>query len=200
MFGAEDGTPVTRFRFYQNASLVFDGDDYLGGVFDVPTVNTKYRAVLDLDRRLTGTKQSTSSTTEYTFASAAGQGSVLPENWYCDAGDTGCRVLPVVTARVALPTTLNGRLPAGRSTVTVTASRIQNAAAGTITSAGLRIRAAGHGWQTVALTKTANGTYTGVVDNTGLGGADVDVKLTAADSPGNSFTQTVLKAYTVAAP
>jgi hypothetical protein len=198
IFGAEDGLPVTRFRFYKNNKLVSDDDDYLGGLFDVPTAKTKYRAVLDVDRRLTGQVQSTRSHTEYRFTSAAGQGRKLPANWYCDAGDSGCRVLPVVTAKVALPTTLNGRLPAGKSTVTVSASRIQKASAGTITKAGLEIRVPGYGWVTVPLKKSANGVYRGEVDNTDFAGADVDVHVTAADSAGNAFDQTVLKAYTVA--
>lgn len=199
LFGAEDGIPVARFRFYKNDKLVADDDDFVGGVFDVPAAKAEYRAVLDVDRRLTGTLQSTRSHTEYGFTSASGQGRKLPADWFCDAGDTGCRVLPVVTAKLALPTTLNGRLPAGRSTVTVKASRVQKASAGTIKSAGLEIRVPGYGWETVKLKRTANGVYTGVIDNTEFAGADVDVRLAAADTAGGSFTQTVLKAYTVAA-
>lgn len=196
LFGAEDGLPVARFRFYRNATLVSDQDDYLGGLFTVPAAKAEYRAVLDVDRRLQDPTLSTRSNTELTFSSAAGQGPKLPAGWYCDDGDD-CRVLPLLQARVALPTDLNGRLPAGRSTVTVTAARVQNATAAAVTSAGLEIRAAGWGWEPVPLTALGGGKYRGTIDNSTISGP-VDVRLTAADAGGSGYRQTVLRAYTVA--
>jgi hypothetical protein len=200
IFAAEDGLPVARFRFYQNGTLVSDQDDWLGGIFDVPSATTTYKAVLDIDRRLTLAQQSTRSNTVLTFKSAAGQGAPLPADWFCDASDTGtgCRVLPLVQAKVSLPTTLSGRLPATKVKVTVRVSRVQNAATGTIASAGLEVRPAGWFWEPVALKATGNGTYTGVIDSTGFDGSDVDVRISGADTAGNSVVQTVLKAYTVA--
>jgi hypothetical protein len=202
IYGASDGVAVSRFRFFRNGELVSDQDDRLGGSFSVPSATATYRAVLDVDRRLTGARLASRSTTEVTFRSAAGQGGQLPTDWWCDTGDagpaTGCRVLPVVTARAVLPTNLRGEMPAGPGTVTVGVSRQQNAGTGRAASAGLEIRYPGWSWQTVPLTAAADGTWTGVIDSSGDAGQVVDVRVHGADPAGNSYTSTILKAYTVA--
>jgi hypothetical protein len=195
IFAAPDELPVARFRLYRNGTLLSDEDDALGGDVTVPAGKATYKAVLDVDRRQQAPAQSTRSHTELTFVSAAGAGPKLPGTWYCDGDD--CRVLPLVQARVALPTDLQGRLPASRSKVTVTVAQAQLAATSPATSATLEVRAPGDLWTAVSLRALGNGTYEGVVDNRGLDGADVDVRVTGADRAGSSFTQTVLKAYTV---
>jgi hypothetical protein len=199
IFGAEDGIPVARFRFYRDGVLVSDQDDYLGGLFDVPAATATYRAVLDVDRRLSAPRQSTRTHTELTFASASGAGPAAPDDWYCDAGDgTGCRILPVLQARAALPTDRQGRLPAGRSTVTVTLARIQGAGPAPVTSATLEVRPAGYPWTTLDLTPIGGGRYRGVVDNSDLEGTDVDLRVGGTDAGGSAVNQTILHAYTVA--
>jgi len=198
IFGAEDGLPVARFRLYRNGKLVSDEDDSLDGVFSVAAGKATYTAVADVDRRLSAPAQSTRSHTELTFTSAKGTGRKLPDTWYC-AGHH-CRVLPILQARLALATDLHGRLPVGRSTVTVTAAQVQQAATSPITSASLAFRPAGYPWQTVALRAVGGGRYQGVIDNVDeLAGTDVDVRLAAADKAGSTFNQTVLHAYTVSA-
>ena len=42
------------------------------------------------------------------------------------------------------------------------------------------------------------GEFTGQLDNSELAGSDVDVRISARDAGGSRFTETVLKAYTVA--
>jgi hypothetical protein len=198
---ANDALPVARFRFYKNGKLVSDQDDYLGGLFDVPAASATYKAVLDIDRRLQLPNQSTRSHTELTFASAKGKGGKVPASWLCDLGTTSkdCTMLPILQAKLALPTSLSGTLPAGPSKVTVTVAQIQHATTSPITSAGLEIRPAGGDWTTVKLTSAGAGKYTGVIDNTGLDGRPVDVRVGGADKAGSKVTQTVLRAYTVAA-
>lgn len=195
IFGSEDGLPVARFRFYRNAKLVSDRDDYLGGLFAVSRHKATYKAVLDVDRRLMEPAQSTRSRTELTFSSAKNKGKNLPKSWYCDGSH--CRVLPVVQARVALPTDLQGRLPARRSTVTVVVAAAQGSAKSPVTRAGLEIRPAGWFWSPVRLTSIGGGRYQGVVDNRELEGSAVDVRLSAADKAGSTFSQTTLRAYSV---
>jgi hypothetical protein len=196
MFGAEDGLPVARFRFYRNGKLVSDQDDMLGGAFGVSRAKATYRAVLEVDRRLQDPTQSTRTKTELTFVSARNAGKKLPSSWYCD-GDA-CRVLPIVQARLSLPLSLDGTLPAGKSTVTVSVAQVQAAAKSPVTSAGLEVRPSGSGWSTVKLTSIGGGKYRGVVDNTEFAGVNVDVRFSGADKAGSKFTQTVVRAYTVA--
>jgi hypothetical protein len=197
IFGAEDGLPVARFRFYKNGKQVSDQDDMLGGSFTVPAGKATYKAVLDVDRRLVEPVQSTRTRTEFTFKSAKNTGKKLPENFYCE-GDN-CRVLPIVQARLSLPLSINGTLPAGKSTVTVSVAQAQGATKSAITAAGLEIRPAGWPWTTVKLTSIGGGKYQGVVDNTDtFPGSAVDVRVSGADKAGSSFLQTVVRAYTVA--
>jgi hypothetical protein len=197
LFAALDGLPVARFRFYKNSTLLFDQDDYLGAEVAVPTTKATYKAILDVDLRLQKANQSTRSHTELTFKSAQG-GPKMPSDWYCDVA-TACNVLPIVQAKVALPTSLSGTLPLKKkSAVTVTVSQIQGATKSGITSAGLEIRPAGYDWITVKLKAAGGGKYTGTIDNADYAGSDVDVRISGADKAGSSFQQTVLGAYTVA--
>ena len=198
--GAADGLPVARFRFYKNNKLVSDEDDSLGGVFDVAAGKATYKGVLDVDRRLLDPNQSTRSHTELTFTSAKGKGGKLPSSWFCDLGPaTSCAVLPILQAKLSLPVGRNGTLPAKKSTVTVTVDQIQHATSSPITSAGLEIRPPGYDWTPVKLKSAGGGTYLGVVDNAGLEGQFVDVRVRGADKAGSRVTQTVLRAYTVTA-
>jgi hypothetical protein len=163
-----------------------------------PTGKTKYRAVIDVDRRLVNPLQSTISQTDLTFTSSATSDAKLAKSWDCYLG-SGCRVLPIVQAKLALPTDLNGRLPVGKSTVTVTVAPIQGARASASTSATLKIRPPGLDWRTVKLTSVGGGKYTGTINNTAaLAGLNIDVLFTGADKAGSTFKQTVLRAYTVA--
>ncbi|HST85013.1 MAG TPA: hypothetical protein VLL08_24960 [Kineosporiaceae bacterium] len=196
IFGAEDGLPVARFRFYKNGKRVSDEDDRLGGSFTVPAGKATYKAVLDVDRRLVEPVQSTRTKTELTFKSAKNTGKKLSDNFYCE-GDN-CRVLPIVQARLSLPLDINGTLPAGKSTVTVSVAQVQGATKAAITKAGLEIRPAGWGWSTVKLTSIGGGKYQGVIDNTDFAGALVDVRFSGADKAGSSYLQTVVRAFTVA--
>jgi maltose-binding protein MalE len=107
-------------------------------------------------------------------------------------------VLPVLTARVHLATDLNGSVPAGKSTVTVSAGRIQHARASALKSVKLRVRFAGKNWTTIKLTATGTGRYTGTLDSTGFAGQSADLLLQATDKGGSSFEQTTLRAYSVA--
>ena len=197
IFGAEDALPVARFRFYRNGKLVSDQDDMLGLAIKVPAAKATYKAVLDVDRRLQDPIQSTRTSTELTFVSARNAGRKLPSSWFCDGAN--CRVLPIVQARLGLPTALNGTLPVGKSTLTVTVAQVQKASTSPITKATLEIRPAGYGWSTVKLKALGGGKYQGVVDTTEFAGSNVDVRFGGSDKAGSSYRQTVLRAFTTVA-
>jgi hypothetical protein len=114
------------------------------------------------------------------------------------ASSFNCRVLPVLTARLKLPTGPEGSLPAGSSTVTVNVGRVQHAAASALKSVKLQVRFAGREWTTVKLTATKAGQYTGTLNNTSFTGRTADLLLQATDKGGSSFEQTTLRAYVVA--
>ncbi|MGI3783536.1 MAG: hypothetical protein ACRYG2_22455, partial [Janthinobacterium lividum] len=198
LFGAADGLPVARFRLYRGSTLLTDEDDAFGAQVDVPAAASTYRAVLDVDRRLSDPVLSTRTQTEWTFRSARNAGPAVPKGWFCDTGQDGCRTLPVVQARVKLPTDLQGQLPAGRSTVVVLAGQAQGSARSVVTSATLEVRGQGDDWQTVPLKSTGAGRYTAVVDNAEYSGTVVDVRVSTADQAGGTFRQTTLRAYRVA--
>ncbi len=194
----QDGIPTTEARAYRNGTLIQDTTGVRGADVPVPATQADYKLVYDVDRRLQDPNLSTRSQTQYTFSSASGQGAKLPAGWYCPAGDaTSCRVLPILTAQVGLPLALNGTLPKGKSTLTVTVGRLPGAVRSTVSSATLQLRPAGDAWKSVRLTKVAGGKYQGVFDNTAFAGRAVDVKVTAKDAAGSGFQQTVLRAYSV---
>lgn len=194
---AEDGVPVTRFRLYRNDALMADVNDYRGQYFDVPKKKSTYRVVFDVDRRMVDPVQSTRTKTELTFRSREDVGKKLPSKWECAIAED-CLVLPIVQAQLSLPLGINGTLPAGKSTVTVTVAQVQNATKSPITSAGLEIRPVGGAWKPVKLTSIGGGKYQGVVNNAGLSGTQVDVRYSGADQAGSRAKHTVLRAYTVA--
>ena len=198
LFGAADGLPVARFRLYRGSTLVTDEDDATGALVEVPSAAATYRAVLDVDRRLSDPALSTQTRTEWSFRSGHGSGPAVPKGWYCDSGQDGCRTLPVVQARVKLPTDLQGRLPSGRSTVVVLAGRAQGAGTSGITATTLDVRGQGYDWQTVPLTRTGTGRYSAVLDNADYAGTLVDLRVSTKDQAGSTFTQTTLHAYRVA--
>lgn len=194
---AEDGVPVTRFRLYRNGTLMADVNDYRGQEFGVPRKKSTYRVVFDVDRRMIDPVQSIRTKTELTFRSREDVGKKLPSKWDCEIAED-CRVLPIVQAQLSLPLGINGTLPAGKSTVTVSVAQVQNATKSPITSADLEIRPVGGTWKSVKLTSIGGGKYQGVVNNVGLNGTQVDVRYSGADKAGSKAKHTVLRAYTVA--
>ncbi len=196
LMGDDSGPPVARFQLYRNGKRISDEKNTTGGSFTVPAGKATYKVVLDVDRRLMKPAQSTKSRTELTFSSAKGAGPALPPKSFCDGAN--CRVLPIVQAGLSLPLDLNGALPAGKSTVTLTVDQVQWASKSAITSAGLEIRSPGSGWTAVPLTAIGAGKYQGEVDNTTPAGTTIDVRFSGADKAGSAYRQTVLRAYTVA--
>jgi hypothetical protein len=201
-----DDIPNTRFQLYLGSKKLDDIDQvgFLGDlevVGDVVRVGSKkgtFKAVFDVDRRMQDPRLATKTRTVLKFSSAKDAGPRPPADWGCVASSFNCRVMPVLTARLKLATGPEGSLPAGRSTVTVNAGRIQYAAASALKSVKLQVRFPGKDWSTVKLTATKAGQYTGTLDNTKFAGHTADLLLQATDKGGSSFQQTTLRAYVVA--
>jgi hypothetical protein len=204
-----DPIPDGRFQLYLGSKKLDDVDglaqlgegdeaNLAGDVVKVGSQKGTFKAILDVDRRLQNPRLATQTRTVLKFSSAPGAGPRPPLDWYCLSSAYNCRVLPVLTARVNLATDLNGSVPAGKSTVTVSAGRIQHAGSSPLKSVKLRVRFTGKNWTTVKLTATGTGSYTGTLDSTGFAGQSADLLLQASDKGGSSFEQTTLRAYSVA--
>lgn len=194
-----DDVSESRFRLYRSGKLISDEKNNTGDLLIVPPEKANYKAIIDVDRRSTSPAQATRTKTELSFTSTRNAGKPLPASMNpCDLGAV-CRVPTAVQARLSLPLKLDGTLPAGKSTVSVTVASIQYAAASVAKSATLEIRPPGKAWTTVKLKAIGGGKYQGTLDSSKLAGLNVDVRFTGANKAGSAFRQTVLKAYTVAA-
>ena len=194
---SNNGLSVSRFQVYRNGKETSDQDNTMGATFSAPAAKASYKIVANGDRQEQSPTQSTRTSTVLTFNSAKSSGKKLPANWACDAG-SNCRVLPILTARLALPTDLNGSLPVGKSTVTLTLAQAQNATASPITSATLEYRPSGYYLHhPIALTSIGGGKYRGVIDNPDRPGVKIDLFITGKDKAGSTITQTIANAYTI---
>ena len=196
-----DGSPVTHLTLSSGRTVLVDRDDALGAAVTVPAGTASYKAVLDVDRSWAGTTTSTRSHTELAFSSSAGAGPVAPKGLPCsDDPHATCRVLPVLQAKVVLPTSSTGTLPAGTSTVDVVAARVQGAAAAPVSSAALELRPAGFGWAAFPVKAVGGGRFRAAVDLPDfLAGRPFDVRFSAKDAGGSTFTQTVVRAFSLRA-
>jgi hypothetical protein len=201
-----DGLANARFRLYENGKKTRDVDGLdetldsptVGGIVPAPAKKTRFKVVLDVDRRSQHAVLSTASQTVLGFTSAKDSGRRTPTDWGCVVSDSNCRVLPVLQAWIGLPTALDGSLPAGPSTITVSAGRVQHATRSAITSVKVQVRFTGQDWSTVKVTSTGSGRYRGTLNAGRYAGRFADVRVTAADKGGSTIRQTVLRAFRVA--
>jgi hypothetical protein len=82
----------------------------------------------------------------------------------------------------------------------VTAAQVQNATTSPVTAASLEYRpAGGDEWIRVELRRTSEGVYKGVIDVRDDPGTVADLRVSAGDKAGSTYTQTVARAFSVAA-
>ncbi len=194
------GAPVARFRVWENGTLVSDATDVTGALLtiDGSTTAKTYRILDEVNRVPSGAVQSTSTITDLTFTSAAGAGNALPAGWKCDLGD-GCRVLPLLQAAVGLPVDTLGRVPVGSSSIDLTLSHIQGAAAIATSGATVEVRRPGGAWTTLPVTDLGGGRYRAPLTTTSAdSGRLIDLRVGGKDAAGGSITQTTVAAFAVA--
>lgn len=198
LYTEPSGPHVTRVRLFRDGALVTDEPDVAGVLVPAPAAAGAYRLVYDVDRRSNGAQLSTTTHTEVTFRSGAGDGPAAPPGWACFAPGT-CHVLPLLQAYLELPLTLSNLLPSGRSTATLLVGHIPAATRPAISAAALRLRVQGGTWRTVPLTRLADGQYRAALDlAAGTVGKSVDVELMARDALGGTLTQSTTRATIVA--
>jgi hypothetical protein len=191
----------SHFRLYENGKLIGNEFDSWGNVFPVPTGAATYRVIDDVSRTQDGFVGSTSSTVDVTFRSAAGSGARVPRTWDCLSADGACTVLPVLQARIPLPTDLNGVLPIGVSTTAVTVGRAPGATSAKITSMKLQRRFTGEkDWHSVPVIPLAHGQFRAVLANPStMADHSASLRLIATDATGGKLVETVANAYKVSA-
>lgn len=188
----------SHFRLYANGRLIGNEYDSWGAEFPVRSGPATYRIIDDVSRTQDGFRGSTSSTMDVTFRSAAGLGAPTPGNWVCIS--TGrCTVLPILQARIPLPTDLTGALPVGVSTTAVTVGQAPGATPARITSMKLQVRFSGQKhWHYAPVVPLGHGHYRAVLANpSALAGHSASLRLTATDAVGGKLVETVANAYRV---
>jgi hypothetical protein len=112
--------------------------------------------------------------------------------------DPGCTVLPVLTARLPLPTNLTDRMRIGTSTAELTIAPLGGGTNQPITRASVAIDT-GSGLRPAAVHRLANGRYRVTFSNPAdAAGSAVTVRVAAADARGDRLLQTTEAAYLVA--
>src|SRR5882757_416960 len=193
-----DGPPVMRFRLYRNGRLISNVPDGDGDTVAVPAGSATYRAIQSVRRDQDGFIGSPKSTMDVTFHSSATSGAPLPKGWNC--GDTTiCTVLPILQARIPLPTDLSGHLPVGTSTTAINVDHVAGAAKSAIRSAKLQLsNDAGKTWRAAPTVALGGGNYRAVLTYPrSRAGHWVSLRLTATDAAGGKLVKTVTNAYSV---
>lgn len=188
-----DGTPATTVSLRRNGRTLASREDAVGVRTAVPAARGRYRFVLDAERYTARARLSTRSRTEISFDSTAGRGPLAPTEWGC----RGCRVLPVLQAKVSYPADLLQRVQPGVVPFTITASRIMGAAPAKVVSARFWVRPAGYAWTPVFVRRTGASEFVAEIDLPEwlLGAADVDIRVRVADDHGSVWDQTVQRAF-----
>lgn len=185
-----------HFALYRGQKLLDRRD---GAVLTVPALTGRYRLHMTTNRAADGARASTATITDLTFRSAAGTGAPLPDGWGCGIRSPHvCTVLPLLHARVPLPTTLSDRLPVGRSSFVLTLAPIQGARHARITAASFQTRLPGGRFRPAAMHRLGNGRYRVTLINPRSAlGKSVAIRVAGRDAAGDSITQTTRAAYFV---
>ncbi|KUN59300.1 hypothetical protein AQJ54_40330 [Streptomyces griseorubiginosus] len=203
-----DTHPVDQASLYRDGTLVDseDGPGVYAEGQDAP--GARYRLVADQDSSAeTSVSQSTSSHTELTFGlpSAADTESLLPDKLSCagQSDSTPCLVLPLLTAHYDLATDGTGTSHCTEQSMGVEIGHVTYQGAGSraaITSATVQVSFdAGQTWHNATVTGSVGHYQAHWTNPAAARGTNPSIRVTAADAAGDTLSQTVLHAYTVAA-
>jgi hypothetical protein len=192
-------TSSSRFQLYQGNRRLADLADATGADVAVGPDPAGYRVVYDQTRRSTATAQSTTSHTEWTFRSRHSGATTVPDRWFCGTAGitTDCSPVPLLTLGYDLPAALDGTVPAGTGTLTLTVGHTSGTPDVAVRSATVAVSYDGGAtWTPVPVTPLGANRYTAGWD--GTAGQTVSLAVTATDDDGDTVTQTVTDAVTVA--
>ncbi len=202
-----DASPVDQAGLYRDGTLL-DSEDGPGVYAEgQDTPGGRYRLVADRDAGAEpNVSQSTSSHTELTFGlpSAADTGSVLPANLSCagQSDSTPCLILPLLTAHDDLATDGTGTSHRTDQRMGLEIGHVAYQGAGSraaITSAAVQVSFDdGRTWQKASVTGSAGHYQAHWTNPAAARGTNPSIRVSATDADGNTLSQTVMHAYTVA--
>ncbi|WP_225918266.1 hypothetical protein [Actinocatenispora comari] len=201
---SQAGTVSTsRFQLFSGGTRLVDQKDVTGADVAVPAGRKNYRIVYDQTRKAPWTSQSTSSHSEWTFSSAhSGTTTVPTDRWGCGAdGDTThCSPVSLLLPHYQLTQGLDGRIPLGRNTLTLTVDHSAGAPRVPVESATVSVSFDdGKTWTTAKVNDLGAGTFRAHWNNPATtAGHPMTLKATASDSTHVTVTQIVHAAATVA--
>ncbi|MFD5249936.1 hypothetical protein ACFWIW_35690 [Amycolatopsis sp. NPDC058340] len=195
------GTSARLQLLKEDGTGLMDIADTHAGKVTVPAENGRYRAVIDVTRDGPWFRHSTASHTEWTFTSGHADTQTVPDNWVCsDNTPTNCSVLPLITAAAKLDTGLDGTLPVGLAQMGVTFGHAPSSPKQAIAKASAEVSFDnGKSWRKTVMIPIGQGRYTAYwINPSSAQGHEVALRLNATDAAGNSITQSVTAAYSVA--
>jgi hypothetical protein len=189
--------PAAMATLTEGGKRVARSPNATGVVTDVSRRERRFALTVDAIRYTAAATRSTRSHTRVGFSSKAGQGPLAPAEWHC----AGCRVLPVLTAKLAYPENLVGQVQPGVSHFEVEAGRIQGAAPAAVTSVAIWLRPSNYAWTRFPASSDGDGHFHVDVDLPSfLGRSYVDVRVVARDEGGSVWDQTVERAFQFMGP
>jgi hypothetical protein len=197
----QSGTGSAHLQLLRNGEPLLDADSYSAAAA-VPADRGDYRLVYDQSTAAPWYGEATTSHTEWTFSSGHSGSQSVPDTYRCaDGTPAACSALPLLTATSELDTALDGTMPAGLAHMTVTFGHAPGAAAPAITATGVRVSFdGGRTWRSTVLTPLGRGRSTAWWTNpVSARGQRADLRITAEDAAGGTYTQSVAGAYAVAA-
>jgi subtilisin family serine protease len=180
------GTTPTHLQLFQGDTLIHDNPFSADAQWiEVPPGNLPYRAVLDAERPADVFRLSTRTHTEWTFRSDTVDG----DNF---------EPFSVLRVDYRLPTDLRGDIRANTPQKIALRPRSSDfgAVPGTVTAVALAISSDdGATWQTVTLTRGADGWWTGTFRAPAKAGGFMSVRASAETDSGYGISQEIIRAY-----
>jgi hypothetical protein len=191
-------TESVSLTLYENGKQV--AADPNTGLYPLTPARADYRVVADTVRKAAYFQLSTSTHTEWSFASSHADGSgSLPAGWVCDLdGHTDCAVVPLMMARYDLPLSMSDRHAAGATSFDLAVDHLQGGPALPVSTAGVSVSYDdGATWVPATATALGGGRFrvAYVTPARTATNGYVAVKVNATDAAGGKLTQTVLRAY-----
>lgn len=192
---------TAHIQLYRGSTKLADAAGANGARVTVGPDTADYRLVLDNDR--TGAVLSTRSHTEWTFRSGHSGATTVPSRWDCDTNGntTGCSALDLLAPHYQLAQSMTGTVPTGPQTLTMTVGHSTNQDAPAVSGATVSISYdGGTTWAPAAVGAAGRDSYVARWTNASTtAGKHISLRITAKDADGNTVTQTITDAVTVAA-
>jgi subtilisin family serine protease len=208
----EPSTVTQQTQVYIDGQLIKDTAHQGANVYDLPDGDQNWRVVSTATHDGSHLAGSTKTVTDWSFRSSG------------KLGDWTNRLLPMIQAYYDVDFAVDGRVGDGRKKGSALALGLElghvagTAPAGAITGSTLEIRTTGGEWRTVKLSSAATDAPTGAVEGDGDifvtsrawvsgftaqipvtdAGGWIDLRVTAKDAAGNTFSQEIERAFEVA--